>query len=119
MKLFCNCCDGIYNSFDVHFTSACDNKCAHCVDTHYSGFGLVKPNVGAIVETILKNIDNPKSNIHILTVTCLDENTSYDISLEKKHFASTLEENLKYYIKEELYEKCTQIVEVINKLKNK
>jgi hypothetical protein len=70
-----------------------------------------------IVETILKNIDNPKSNIHILTITCLDENTSYDISLEKKYFASTLEENLKYYIKEELYEKCTQIVEVINKLK--
>ena len=28
-----------------------------------------------IVETILKNIDNPKSNVHILTITCLDENT--------------------------------------------
>lgn len=25
MKKKCNCCDGIYNSFDVHFTSACDN----------------------------------------------------------------------------------------------
>lgn len=35
MKLKCNCCDGIYNSFDVHFTSACDNKCAHCVDGCY------------------------------------------------------------------------------------
>ena len=31
MKHKCNCCDEIYNSFDVHFTSACDNKCAHCV----------------------------------------------------------------------------------------
>ena len=30
MKRKRNCCDGIYNSFDVHFTSACDNKCAHC-----------------------------------------------------------------------------------------
>jgi len=70
-----------------------------------------------IVENILKNLDNPKTNIHILTIICLDENTSYDISLEKKHFASTLEENLKYYIKEELYEKCTEIVDVINKLK--
>ena len=70
-----------------------------------------------IVENILKNLDNPKTSIHILTITCLDEDTSYDISLEKKHFASTLEENLKYYIKEELYEKCTEIVDVINKLK--
>lgn len=55
MKLRCNCCDGIYNSFDVHFTSACDNKCAHCVDTHFKGLGLVKPNVHAIVETIVSN----------------------------------------------------------------
>lgn len=31
MKHKCNCCDEIYNSFDVHFTNACDNKCAHCV----------------------------------------------------------------------------------------
>ena len=28
-----------------------------------------------------------------------------------------LEENLKYYIQQELYEKCSQIVDVINKLK--
>lgn len=32
-----NCCDGIYNSFDVHFTSACDNKCGHCIDSKYEG----------------------------------------------------------------------------------
>ena len=43
MKLNCNCCDGIYNSFDVHFTSACDNRCAHCVDTV---LGNVCPNCG-------------------------------------------------------------------------
>ena len=45
MKLNCNCCDGIYNSVDVHFTEACDNKCAHCVDTHYNGIGIVKPDL--------------------------------------------------------------------------
>ena len=32
-----NCCDGIYNSFDIHFTSICDNKCAHCIDKKYDG----------------------------------------------------------------------------------
>jgi organic radical activating enzyme len=52
-----NCCDGLYNSFDVHFTSACDNKCAHCIDLKYGGFGIKKPDVVAIVDTIIKNKD--------------------------------------------------------------
>ena len=55
MKLNCNCCDGIYNSFDVHFTSACDNKCKHCVDMRYGGIGKSKPDVKAICDTIIKN----------------------------------------------------------------
>ena len=55
MKLNCNCCDGIYNSYDVHFTSACDNKCAHCVDICFKGLGIIKPNVEAIVDNIVKN----------------------------------------------------------------
>lgn len=50
-----NCCDGIYNSFDVHFTSACDNKCSHCIDLKYSGMGIVKPDIYAISETIIDN----------------------------------------------------------------
>lgn len=57
MKLKCNCCDGIYNSIDVHFTSACDNKCAHCVDLCYKGFGIAKPDVARIVATIKANSD--------------------------------------------------------------
>lgn len=55
MKIKCNCCDGIYNSFDVHFTSACDNKCAHCVDACYEGKQITKPNVENIVKTIVDN----------------------------------------------------------------
>lgn len=57
MKLKCNCCDGIYNSFDVHFTSACDNKCAHCIDKCYDGLKIQKPNIKAIVKTIIDNSD--------------------------------------------------------------
>lgn len=49
-----NCCDGIYNSLDVHFTSACDNKCKHCIDQEYSGLGIKKPNVQKICETIIR-----------------------------------------------------------------
>lgn len=52
-----NCCDGVYNSFDIHFTSACDNKCAHCIDLKYQGLGINKPDVSAIVKTIIDNQD--------------------------------------------------------------
>ena len=55
MKLNVNCCDGIYNSFDVHFTSVCDNKCKHCVDMRFNGLGVIKPDVTNIVTTILEN----------------------------------------------------------------
>lgn len=55
MKMLVNCCDGIYNSLDVHFTSVCDNKCSHCVDLCYKGTGLQKPDVDAIVSTIINN----------------------------------------------------------------
>lgn len=57
MKLKCNCCDGIYNSFDVHFTNACDNKCSHCVDGCYDGLHINKPDVEKIVDTIVSNSD--------------------------------------------------------------
>lgn len=50
-----NCCDGIYNSFDIHFTSVCDNKCKHCVDTQYYGTGIAKPDPLAIAQTIINN----------------------------------------------------------------
>lgn len=50
-----NCCDGIYNSYDVHFTSLCDNRCAHCIDCKYEGKHIAKPDVKAISDSIIKN----------------------------------------------------------------
>ena len=55
MNLRVNCCDGIYNSFDVHFTSACDNKCAHCIDHKYAGKGILKPDADKIADKIVFN----------------------------------------------------------------
>lgn len=49
-----NCCDGIYNSIDVHFTSLCDNKCAHCIDKKFAGLNINRPNPKAIAETIIE-----------------------------------------------------------------
>lgn len=50
-----NCCDGLYNSFDVHFTSICDNKCEHCIDNRFAGIDQPRPDPDAIIKTILDN----------------------------------------------------------------
>ena len=68
----------------------------------------------AIVDGILDNIDSKKKHIHVLSVTCLEEGEIYDITVERKHFAETLEENLPYYIREEQYEDCQRIVKTID-----
>jgi protein-arginine kinase activator protein McsA len=52
-------------------------------------------------------------------VISLEEQEVYDLTLEKKFFADTLEENLKHFIEQERYEECSKIVEAINKLKEK
>lgn len=69
-----------------------------------------------IVEGILANLDTKKNYIHLLSVKCDEEQATYDLTLEKKYFAETLQENLKYYIEAERYEACDQIVKTINEL---
>jgi protein-arginine kinase activator protein McsA len=73
----------------------------------------------AIVDSILSNLDAKKKNIHILSVTSLEEDSTFDITLEKKHFVQTLEENLKYFVEKEMYEDCQKIQSAINKLNQK
>jgi hypothetical protein len=72
----------------------------------------------AIVSGILKNINGKKKHVHVLSVTCLEEEEIYDITVERKHFAETLEENLPHYVREERYEDCQKIVNIISELKN-
>jgi hypothetical protein len=72
----------------------------------------------AIVDGILDNISSKKKYIHVLSITCLEEGEIYDITVERKHFAETLEENLPYYIREEQYEDCSRIVRTIDELRN-
>ena len=72
-----------------------------------------------VVETILANLNTRKKHLHVLSVNCLEDGATYDITLERRYFEETLQENLKYYVEKELYEECSQIVEAINKLKEK
>jgi hypothetical protein len=70
----------------------------------------------AVIKSILSNLTTRKKNIHMFSVKCADDNTILDITLEKKHFVSTLKENLEYFEKQEMYEECSQINEAITTL---
>jgi hypothetical protein len=67
----------------------------------------------AVVEGILNNMNTRKKHIHVLSIICEDEDEIFDITVERKHFAETLNENLKYYVENEEYEGCQKIIEAI------
>lgn len=52
MKLSVNCCDGIHDSVDIHFTNACDNRCKHCIADKCTDVGDAVPDVDAITRTL-------------------------------------------------------------------
>lgn len=70
----------------------------------------------AIVSSILGNLKTRKKNVHVLSIRCLEENTIYDITLEKKNFVTTLKENLPYFEEREMYEQCAAIHKAIKDL---
>lgn len=119
MNLTRNCCDGIYNSFDVHFTSACDNKCAHCIDNKYQGTGIVHPNIDAIIDTIVTNSDGVDDVLFLGGEPCifLDDLVKCVSILKEKT-------NLKLYVttsvpaicyrEREVFERLLTMVEGIN-----
>jgi hypothetical protein len=75
--------------------------------------------IEAIVEGALNNINTTKRFIHILAVEITDENDIYDLTLDRKEILGSLKRNLRYYEKNELYEKCREIADAIKYLENK
>jgi hypothetical protein len=73
----------------------------------------------ALVETILKNLNGRKRHIHALSVLIEQEQTMYDITIDRQEFVTTLEQNLPIYEKHELYEDCAEIVKAIQFLREK
>ena len=73
----------------------------------------------ALVETILNNLKGRKRHLHALSVLIEQEQTIYDITIDRKEFVNTLEQNLPIYEKHELYEGCAEIVKAIKFLKGK
>jgi hypothetical protein len=73
----------------------------------------------ALVETILNNLKGRKRHLHALSVLIEQEQTIYDITIDRKEFVNTLEQNLPIYEQHELYEGCAEIVKAIKFLKDK
>jgi hypothetical protein len=73
----------------------------------------------ALVETILNNLKGRKRHLHALSVLVEQEQTIYDITVDRQDFVTTLENNLPIYEKHELYEGCAEIVSAIKYLKDK
>jgi hypothetical protein len=73
----------------------------------------------ALVETILNNLKGRKRHLHALSVLIEQDQTIYDITIDRKEFVNTLEQNLSIYEKHELYEGCQKIVDAIKFLKDK
>jgi hypothetical protein len=71
----------------------------------------------ALVETILKNLKGRKRHLHALSVVIEQEQTIYDITVDRWDFIVTLENNLPIYEEHELYEGCAEIVRGIKFLK--
>lgn len=71
----------------------------------------------AIVEGIFANLKTKKKNVHLISIMVEDENSLFDITIDRKFFAETLEENLPHYVREERYEDCQRIADTINELK--
>ena len=73
----------------------------------------------ALVETILKNLKGRKRHLHALTVLVEQDQTIYDITVDRNDFITTLEQNLPVYEKNELYEGCAEILKALKFLKTK
>jgi hypothetical protein len=73
----------------------------------------------AITKCILKNLKGKKKHIHILEINVLEEQTTYDITIDRNDMVDSLEKNLKIHEKNEDYETCGEIVKAIKYLKLK
>jgi hypothetical protein len=73
----------------------------------------------ALVETILKNLNSRKRHLHALSIFVENEETIYDVTVDRQDFVETLESNLSIYEENELYEGCAEIVKALKFLKTK
>jgi len=73
----------------------------------------------AIVEIALKNLKSKKRFVPILEVHVQDEETIFDITLDRNNLVETLKQNLEIFEAHEEYEGCARIAAAIKDLETK
>ncbi len=70
----------------------------------------------AIVEVALKNLKGKKRFVPVLEVHVEEDETIFDITLDRQNLLSTLQQNLEIHERNEDYEGCARIVKAIQEL---
>ena len=71
----------------------------------------------AIIEVALKNLKGDKRFIPILEVHVEEDESIFDITLDRQNMLSTLRQNLEIHERNEDYEGCARIAKAIQELK--
>jgi DNA-directed RNA polymerase len=71
----------------------------------------------AIVEVALKNLKGDKRFIPVLEVHIEEDESIFDITLDRQNMLSTLQQNLEIHERNEDYEGCARIAKAIQELK--
>jgi hypothetical protein len=72
-----------------------------------------------IVDTALANVKTKRKEIPVVSILTKDDDTIYDIMIDRVDMVETLESNLVSMEEYEDYERCQQIVDAISFLKQK
>ena len=70
----------------------------------------------AIIEVALKNLKGDKRFIPILEVHVEEDESIFDITLDRQNMLSTLQQNLEIHERNEDYEGCARIAKAIQEL---
>jgi len=71
----------------------------------------------AIVEVALKNLKNKKRFIPVMEIHVEEDESIFDITLDRQNLVSTLQQNLEIHERNEDYEGCARIAKAIQELK--
>lgn len=73
----------------------------------------------ATVDTILSNLTGRKRFIHTLDIKILSEGVTHTLTTDRRDFKEVLNKHLPILEKNEMYEKCAEIVKALKVLKDK
>ena len=71
----------------------------------------------AIIEVALKNLKGKKRFIPVLEIHVEEDESIFDITLDRQDMVSTLHQNLEIHERNEDYEGCARIAKAIQELK--